>query len=249
MIPMLGTTIADRSGFSGSLTSDFQEISGKSGALEMGGLLSGRTTGGGKGKIEAARALDISRLMKAGVFRDGWSGGWQWSRDGEKVASISMIGGRDLITLSFQFSRGSSAPKSVRQTVEVEWRPCRYGGERPYFRCSGRPNGKDCGRAVQKLYGAGHYFHCRHCYRLVFASQSEDSCDRAQRKADRVRTMLAGQTVNRFVFPRRPNGMWQRTYDRHIATLMNADMLLDERLHHAAERLSRQLDGATKGFW
>jgi hypothetical protein len=215
----------------------------------MGSLMSGRRAGGGKGKIEAARTLDVCRLSKAGVLRDGWFGGWEWSRDGERVASISMIGGRDLITLSYKFSRASSAPDSVRQTVEIEWRPCRYGSERPYFKCSGQPHGQHCGRAVLKLYGAGRYFHCRRCHRLVYASQAEDSCDRAQRKADRVRKLLAGRAVSRIEFPGRPKGMWSRTYDRHLNTLVQADMLLDERLHRAAQVLCQRLSDGKKRFW
>jgi hypothetical protein len=38
--------------------------------------------------IEGARSLDINRLNRAGCLRLGYGGGWQWTREGERVASI-----------------------------------------------------------------------------------------------------------------------------------------------------------------
>src|SRR3981081_1806868 len=46
-----------------------------------------------------------------------------------------------------------------------------------------------CGRRVEILYGGG-IFACRHCYRLAYASSREDVCDRAARRADRLRARL-----------------------------------------------------------
>ena len=56
----------------------------------MGGFGSGRPSGSGRGTVEACRLIDASRLHKTGCLRAGWAGGWQWTRDGEKVASINL---------------------------------------------------------------------------------------------------------------------------------------------------------------
>jgi hypothetical protein len=44
----------------------------------------------GRGKVEACRSIDVNRLHREGCLRAGWSGGWQWTRDGERVAWISL---------------------------------------------------------------------------------------------------------------------------------------------------------------
>ena len=53
-----------------------------------------------------------------------------------------------------------------------------------------------CGRRVAKLYGPGRYFVCRHCYRLAYASQSEDAQRRSMRRASKIRQRLVGNAGN-----------------------------------------------------
>jgi hypothetical protein len=38
--------------------------------------------------VEGNRSLDINRLNRAGCLQPGYSGGWEWARDGARVASI-----------------------------------------------------------------------------------------------------------------------------------------------------------------
>jgi hypothetical protein len=57
----------------------------------MGGFGSGRPSGSGRDKVEACRSIDINRLHKTGCLGAGWSGGWQWTRDGERVAWITQL--------------------------------------------------------------------------------------------------------------------------------------------------------------
>jgi hypothetical protein len=35
-------------------------------------------------------AIDVNWLHREGCLFAGWTGGWQWTRDGEKVASINL---------------------------------------------------------------------------------------------------------------------------------------------------------------
>ena len=117
--------------------------------------------------------------------------------------------------------------------------PCRFRGARPYFVCPGVVNGITCGRRVAKLYGAGTYFLCRHCYRLAYTSQREDRYDRALRRANNIRMRLGGEPGTASVFPARPKGMHRETYERLQSRVLNAEMLAEERLAILVARLQR----------
>ncbi|MCW6512974.1 hypothetical protein [Lichenifustis flavocetrariae] len=93
-----------------------------------------------------------------------------------------------------------------------------------------------------KLYGAGRYFLCRHCYRLAHASQSEDSLDRARRRSNTIRTRLGGEAGPLSTFPQRPKGMWNRTYERLLDKAIEADVQAEELFAAEAARLLARLD-------
>src|SRR5215470_11317411 len=101
--------------------------------------------------------------------------------------------------------------RDVDQPTPVVWMPCRFGGRRPYFLCPGKVNGIHCYRRVTKLYGAGVYFLCRHCYQLAYACQREDRYVRASRRADNIRMRLGGDPGTALPFPERPKGMHRHT--------------------------------------
>jgi hypothetical protein len=98
-------------------------------------------------------------------------------------------------------------------------------------------NGIACGRRVAKLHGPGRYFLCRHCYRLAHASQSEGAWDRALRRTNKIRQRLGGDPAIVEPFPRKPKGMWQRTYERLRECAIEAEMVADQAFTVQAERL------------
>jgi hypothetical protein len=102
----------------------------------------------------------------------------------------------------------------VEQRVAIEWAPCRFGGERPWFVCSVASNGVYCDRRVTRLYGVGRLFACRYCYRLAYASQQESTHQRGLGKAQKIRMQLGGSVNMLEEFPDKPKGMHRRTYDR-----------------------------------
>ena len=208
----------------------------------MGGIGSGRPRGSGRRTVEAFWSIDVNRLQCQGCLGAGWSGGWQWSRDGEQVASIHLRAAHDRLHLSYRVRVSGDECQDVTETVRIVRVRCRAGGSRPYFICPGIVNGIPCGRRVAKLHGAGRYFLCRHCYRLAYASQSESGRDRSLRRATKIRQRLGGAPATAACFPPKPSGMWQRTYERLREQAFDAEMRAEEAFELQAERLVARIN-------
>ena len=208
----------------------------------MGGFGSGRPGGSGRGTVEVCRSIDVNRLHKSGCLRAGWMGGWQWTRDSEKVASINLHAEEDRLHLTYHMRVGGGLWEDVAETVRIVRAPCRFGGARPYFICPGVVSGVACGRRVAKLYGPGRYFLCRHCYRLAYASQSEGAWDRTLRRVNKIKQRLRGDSGMAAPFPPKPKGMWSRTYDRLRERAFEDAKHADETFALQAERLRARID-------
>ncbi|WP_459857628.1 hypothetical protein [Dongia sp. agr-C8] len=201
--------------------------------------------------MESCRSIDVNRLHKTGCLQPGWRGGWQWTADGRKVASINLRTEADRLNLSYRIRISGGEWEDVSETVRIVQVPCPFGGTRPYFICPGVVNGVACGRRAAKLHGSGRYFLCRHCYRLAYASQSEGEWDRALRRANRIRQRLGGDPGMTELLPNRPKGMWRRTYGRLRKRALEAETLADEAFAIRAARLLSRIDAPRrrKGFW
>jgi hypothetical protein len=217
----------------------------------MGGSGSGRPNGSGRSTVEACRSIDVNQLLRKGCLRPGWRGGWQWMRDGEKVASINLRAEHDRLHLSYRICICGGEWEDVAESVGIVRVPCRLGGTRPYFICPGVVNGIACGRRVAKLYGPGRYFLCRHCYRLANASQSEGAWDRALRRANKIRQRIGGDAGMAALFPPKPKGMWRRTYERLREAAFDAEMHADEAFALQAQKLLARIDNpkCKRSFW
>jgi hypothetical protein len=217
----------------------------------MGGIGSGRPSGLGRDTVGSCRSIDVNRLHREGCLRPGWGGGWQWSRDEEKVASINLRAKEDRLHLTYRVRIAGGDWEDVEEAVHIVRVPCRFGGTRPYFICPGVVNGVPCGRRVVKLHGPGRYFLCRHCYRLTHASQSEGAWDRALRRANKIRMRLGGEPGMASPFPPRPKGMWRRTYERLREEVFEAERLADKAFLIQAEKLLTRIDNPKRKrtFW
>lgn len=217
----------------------------------MGGFGSGRPSGSGKSTVEACRSINVNRLHREGCLVPGWSGGWEWKRDGKRVAWISLRTEENRLVLDYRYRRNNDDWQSIKEPVRIIRVPCSYGGNRPYFICPGVVNGIECNRRVVKLYGADRYFLCRHCYRLAYSSQREDRMDRTLRRANNIRQRLGGEPGMCSVFPRKPKGMWLRTYDRLRNEAFKAEEEADMAFAIHAERLLSRLDHPkrNRSFW
>ena len=217
----------------------------------MGGFGSGRPSGNGRDTADGCRSIDINRLHRDDCLKPGWAGAWSWKRDDEEVARIGIRAEERRIVLSYRHRLNGGEWNDVEEPVAIVRVPCRYGGSRPYFICPGLVNGVACRRRVAKLHGPGRYFLCRHCYRLAYASQSEDTWDRTLRKANKVRTRLGGNPGMAEIFPERPKGMWNRTYEKLRDEAHDTEVRADEAFARRAALLLSRIGGPSsrKGFW
>jgi hypothetical protein len=217
----------------------------------MGGFGSGRPSGSGRANVEGCRSLDVNRLHREGCLGSGWSGIWQWTRDGQRVAWISLRAESDRLCLIYRVRIGGGDWEDISESVRIVRVACRYGGARPYFICPGVVNGKACGRRVARLYLLARYFVCRHCNRLSYASQSEGDLDRALRRANTIRQRLGGDPGMASAFPKRPKGMWRRTYERLHRQTFEIEMRAEEAMDLRMSKLAARIETANgkRRFW
>ena len=180
----------------------------------MGGYNSGRS--GGRPTADMSQRVDIAWMIRTGKAVPGnlvW-GTLSWNCGGEPAGSISYEADmRDPYAseLRLTYSRGSEADREqVKQTVRLEFTQPHYGGRRWWMICPYHHN------RIGKLYlpNGGDRFAGRKAWRLGYHSQRIAHRDRPFEKLFRLQKKL-GSDQGWEAGLRRPNGMWQRTFDRH----------------------------------
>jgi hypothetical protein len=157
------------------------------------------------------QSIDVRYLHRNDLLKPGYSFSLGWSRAGRQTGSIGGVTQDDLVTFFYRHRRGPDSEwEDIRETVSLDWTPCNFGGERPWFICPGA----GCGRRVTMLYGPGKYFLCRHCYDLTYQSQRDNKMYRALHRAQNIRERLGGSANMTEPFPEKPKGMHWRTYER-----------------------------------
>lgn len=204
----------------------------------MGGLGSGRRKTSSLGHVECTRSIDLTWLKQQGNLRVGWEGRLNWRRDGRIVGSVNFRAEQDGIRLVYRVRVGEGDWEQVTDWIAIVHVPCRYGGDRPYFVCAGKP-GAACDRRVLSVYGSGRLFLCRHCTRLSYRLQSEDTAGRTRRRALKSWRRLGGDDIS--VAHNRPKGMWRRTFDRLIDRAIAAEMLADDECERRTARLEERI--------
>lgn len=170
-----------------------------------------------KDTADGHKKLDINWLNRKGYLSAGSIGNVSWSRNGEPAGSIFFRTAGNTIILEYKSRSYSSDWESVSERISLDWTRCNYGGLRPWFICP------HCHRRVGKLYGAGKYFLCRHCYNLAYESQREPPRDRGLTKAQNIRNKLGG-SMNMFEpFPPKPKGMHWKTYSHLYMKYQHAE--------------------------
>lgn len=211
----------------------------------MGGIGSGGWNASGRATVGSVVSLDVNRMQREGCLRAGWSGGWQWSRDGDENGTdrIGLGTESDRVVMRYRVSVADGPWQEIVETVLIERVACGFGGSRAYLRCPGVVNGVVCGRRVVKLYMRRRYFLCRRCHDLAYPSQSESAPDRGLRRADKIRMRLGGEPGAARSFPPRPRGMWRRTYARLCEDALIAENVALRAMAANLERCLRRLPG------
>jgi hypothetical protein len=177
--------------------------------LSRGGLRYGAGRPALHAKASHYLRLDVRVLHRQGLLTAGASFSWEWKSYGEQVGNIGIrVAGNHGVHLDFQ---RNGTPEHLE--LRLEHTACQYGGTRPWFNCA------RCGRRVAIVY-LSNSPGCRQCLRLNYPSQSEDAIGRSWGRTAKVMRKLGGEMQD---FPRRPNGMRQRTFDRLWAAWLRED--------------------------
>jgi hypothetical protein len=178
----------------------------------MGGYGSGRY--GRYVSIEGCRSyvLNVAILNRARIRRGVAGKTTLPFADGFEVEIGIYTGDGPELRLKHYPNDGGDDP--IEYAVPLSWSVPRFGGLRWWFLCPVR------WRRCCKLYlpNGGRRFLSRQAYRLRYACQVETRLARLQRQCRKLNRALGGDGDHDWI-PERPNGMWQRTYDRLAAKL------------------------------
>lgn len=199
----------------------------------------GVAVGSARDTVDGYQAVDVNWLARHGHLRPGRSANLSWSRAGEPFGSIRIEargtdGRSELVVLYYRSQANSHQWEDVEQVTSLTWTACHFGGSRPWFLCAGSA----CHRRVGKLYAAGKYFFCRHCYGLAYESQRTNAERRALGRARKIRERLGGSASLVESFPERPKGMHRQTYERLMYTALDAQQRFVRALSTQLETLT-----------
>ena len=164
---------------------------------------------GAKSTTDDYRSIDVRPWKRDGLLDPNQSFNWQWSRNGEVVASIQVKTEQNHLILTYRHRYSCEDWKSKSYPVYFDWTDCHLGGQRPWFLCPAR----GCSRRVAVLY-LETIFACRNCYQLAYDSQRETWDERAARKADRIRKKLDWEPGILNSNGWKPKGMHWKTFER-----------------------------------
>ena len=176
-----------------------------------------------KVKGEQLQRLDVRELARKGLLKGTRTFTWSWNRGGEPTGSIAVWVANDALTLRYTTTiNGDRSDMAV--PVALRFAACNFGGTRPWFECP------RCSKRVAVLYLRSGRFACRHCQRVAYSSQSEDTMARMWRKQGKIEARLDDDG-------KRPKGMRLRTYERLRDTMWQCEQIRDEATFSAITRL------------
>jgi hypothetical protein len=206
----------------------------------MGGFGSGRY--GGRPTADMSLRIDLAWMIRSRRAVPGtlMSGSLHWTCGGEPSGSIGYTADMrdtDCARLILDYTRGSGDRREhVRQDIRLTFTVPHYGGKRWWMICPYRHT------RVGKLYlpNGGDRFASRQAWRLGYRCQRIASHDRASERLFRYqRKMGCEQGVD--AFPRRPKGMWHRTWKRHRERLLDLNEAANAEFTAMAAKLMGRL--------
>jgi hypothetical protein len=111
----------------------------------------------------------------------------RWTSPNGRTYRGGLVFEREQVTFVWEHPMPNE-PRPAHQIIGLDRTPCRFGGERLWFRCPA------CKRRAVVLYDIRRRFRCRHCADLRYATQQADPTARMQIKAQRIRRRLGAST-------------------------------------------------------
>lgn len=196
--------------------------------MGRGGARSGAGRPGYRAKAEQLHRVDVREWARRGYLRGPCAFSWTWQRGGEPSGAISVyVDSAQALRLAYTFT-GDGAARNVSQPVDLAETACTFGGRRQSFACP------QCARRVGLLYLRCGRFACRHCQRVAYSSQSEDTLDRLWRKQAKIERGLDDNW-------QRPKGMRHHTYRLLVDQVIALESYRDDLLCQFAARMGLRL--------
>ena len=188
----------------------------------MGGFGSGRQ--GGRPTADSSLRIDLAWMLRTKMAREGskYHGTLNWTCGGRDSGSIGYLAamsepGRERLELTYSNTRQGER-KDVRQTVHLTHTVPNFGGKRWWMLCP------VSGRRVGKLYlpPGGDIFASRQAWRLGYQCQRDAARDKPFERLFRLQKKLGCEEGwEQPIF--KPKGMWERTWQRHLAEYRRLD--------------------------
>ena len=192
----------------------------------MGGINSGRR--GRRFTIDDCLIIDLPLLMKFGLIRHGQvgTGSLTWRQGREPVGSIRYEYNlanplRAELKLSFDWALIGQESRRIEQRILLTLTRPNFGGVRWWLQCP------VTGQRATKLFKppGQEIFASRGVWGLGYRSQRVPAYLRQLEQLQKIHDKL-GQNAHWAMPPRRPKGMWRRTYQRHLARCRPLDRQL-----------------------
>ena len=196
--------------------------------MAKGGARLGAGRRGYKVKAEQLQRIDVRDWARRNLLAAERSLTWSWNRGGERRGSISVnVYPKSAVSLVYTVA-GNDGPQDISDRVRLIYKPCNFGGSRPWFECP------RCVRQVAVLYQRAGRFACRLCQRVAYSSQAEDAMTRTWRQQRRIEETIGEDW-------QRPSGMRHRTYARLLDRLEDCQQKRDEAFCVTAARLQLRI--------
>src|SRR5258705_13937720 len=108
----------------------------------------GRRAEFGRPTCERYRPIDVRDWHRDGNLVPGKTFDQSWTFGGKPAGTVSIRVTGDTAVLTGCWLNESGNWEPVVQRLHITWTGCRFGGQRPWFRCNGLRNGTPCGRRV-----------------------------------------------------------------------------------------------------